>query len=156
MKLFTAWMEVLANIGVLVGIIFLTIEVSQNTLATKSEASLAIQTSISESISEVSTNSEVFDVIAKVYADEDLTSKERLLASFRWHSILKMMEGALMQYDLGVIDSSVIDSFHNELYLVTHGTKFSRWNWKNQAHSFSSQMQRHVAEVIERETKNQT
>ena len=123
MKLFTAWMEVLANIGVLVGIIFLTIEVSQNTLATKSEASLAIQTSISESISDVSSNPEVFDVIAKVYADEELTRKERL---------------------------------HNELYLVTHGTKFSRWNWKNQAHSFSSQMQRHVAEVIERETKNQT
>lgn len=153
MKLFTAWMEVLANVGVLAGIIFLTIEVSQNTLATKSEASLAIQTAISESISEVSSNSQVFDVIAKVYAEEELTPKEQLLASFRWHSILTMMEGALMQYELGVIDSRVIDTFDDELYEVTHGTEFSRFNWKNQAGSFSPEMRRHVAQVIEKETK---
>ncbi|TDG12850.1 hypothetical protein E2F43_14925 [Seongchinamella unica] len=156
MKFFTAWMEVLANIGVLAGIIFLTIEVSQNTLATKSEASLAIQTSISESISDLSSNPEVFDVIAKVYAEEELTEKERLLASFRFHSTLTMMEGALMQYQLGVIDMSVINSFDDELYELTHSSEFARWNWKNQANSFSPQMQRHVAEVIARETKNRT
>ena len=148
MKLFTAWMDVLANVGVLAGILFLTIEVSQNTLATKSEASLAIQTSISESISEVSSSPEIFDVITKIYADEELTDKEKLLASFRFHSILTMMEGALMQYELGVIDSTVIQSFESELYMVTHGTEFSRWNWRNQADSFSPQMRAHVAKVI--------
>lgn len=152
MKWLTAWMEVLANVGVLVGIVFLTIEVSQNTLATKSETSLAIQTSISQSIAEVSSNPEMFAVVAKVYADEELTRSERLLMSFRFHSILTMMEGALLQYKLGVIDSTVVDSFSDELYMVTHGTEFSRLNWKNQMHSFSPQMQSHVADVIERLT----
>lgn len=153
MKFLTAWMEVLANLGVLVGIIFLTIEVSQNTLATKSAASLAIQTSISESISQTSSTPEVFDVIAKIYAEEELTTKEKLLGSFRLHSIITMMEGALMQYELGVIDSSVIDSFDSELYMVTHGTQFARQNWKGQQSSFSPQMQRHVAEVIRKLSK---
>ncbi len=153
MKIFTAWMEVLANLGVLVGIVFLTIEVSQNTLATKSAASLAIQTSISASISDTSNTPEVFDVVAKIYAEEELTKKEKLLGSFRFHSILTMMEGALLQYDLGVIDSNVIDSFEDELYMVTHGTEFSQWNWEGQQHSFSPQMQRHVAEVIEKKGK---
>ena len=141
--------------GVLAGIIFLTIEVSQNTLATKSEASLAIQTSISESISEVSSSPEIFNVIAKIYADEELTDKEKLLASFRFHSILTMMEGALLQYELGVIDSTVIESFDSELYMITQGTAFSRWNWKNQASSFSPQMQAHVANVILSESNSQ-
>jgi hypothetical protein len=137
MKLLTAWMEVLANLGVLAGIIFLTIEVSQNTLATKSEASSAIQTAISQSISEASSNPEVFDVIVKLYADEELTPKERLLASFRFHSILTMMKGALIQYELGVVDSSVIESFDDELYMVTYALKYGRWNWERQAASFS-------------------
>lgn len=148
--MFTAWVEVLANIGVLAGIIFLTIEVSQNTLATKSEASLAIQTSISQSISEVSSNPDVFAVIAKVYADEELTSSERLLMSFKFHSTLTMIEGALLQYELGVIDKNVLDSFESELFMLTHGTEFSRWNWEHQAISFSPQMQNHVVEVISR------
>lgn len=39
-------MEVLANLGVLVGKIFLTIEVSQNTAATKSQASMAVSYSL--------------------------------------------------------------------------------------------------------------
>ena len=153
MKLLTAWMEVLANLGVLAGIVFLTMEVSQNTLATKSEASLAIQTALSQSRSDVSSNPYVFDVIAKLYAEEELTPKERLLASFRFHAALTMMEGALKQYELGVIDSSVIESFDSELYMVTHGLKFSRWNWEHQASSFSPQFQSHVAEVIVRRTK---
>jgi hypothetical protein len=153
MKLFTAWMEVLANVGVLTGIIFLTVEVSQNTLATKREASWAIQSSISESISGVSNNPEVFKVVAKVYAGEELTRTERLLMSFKYHSSLTLMEGALMQYELGVINSTVIDSFSNELYMLTHGTEFARWNWKNQAASFSPLMQSHVAEVTERITR---
>ena len=87
-------------------------------------------------------------MIVKIYAEEELTDKEKLLASFRLHSILTMMEGALMQYELGVIDSTVIQSFESELYMVTHGTEFARWNWKNQADSFSPQMRAHVAKVI--------
>ena len=153
MKLFSAWMEILANLGVLSGIIFLTIEVSQNTLATKSEASWAIQTSVSESISQASSNPEIFDVTAKMYFEEELTRKEQLLASFSIHSSLTMMEGALLQYELGVIDSSVIDSFESELYMVTHGLKFARRNWEGQSSSFSPQFQSHVAEVIERKAR---
>jgi hypothetical protein len=152
MKLFTAWMEVLANVGVLAGIIFLTIEVSQSTLSTKSATSLAIQTAISQSISQTISNPELFEVVYKAYAEEDLTRKESLLVSFHWHSILTMMDGALLQYELGVIDSNVLDSFEDELYMLTHDLKFSRRNWKNQSHGFSPQMQSHVAEVIQRNT----
>jgi len=87
-------------------------------------------------------------VIAKIYMDEELTGKERLLAGFRFHSTLTLMEGALLQYELGVIDKNVLDSLESELFMLTHGTEFSRSNWEDQASSFSPQTQNHVADVI--------
>ena len=63
-----------------------------------------------------------------------------------------MMDGALLKYELGVIDSNVLDSFEDELYMLTHDLKFSRRNWKIQSRGFSPQMQSHVAEVIQKNT----
>ena len=88
MKTLKAWMDVLANVGVLIGIVFLTIEISQNTLATKSETSLAIQTAISESLAQFANNPAMFDVVVKIYDEEELTRREELLAGFNYHSCL--------------------------------------------------------------------
>ena len=152
MKLLTAWMEVLANLGVLVGIVFLTLEVSQNTLATKSEVSMAVQLAISDRLSEATSNPELFDVIAKIYAEEDLTRKEDLMASFYYHATLTAVDAALTQYSLGVIDTNVLESFDSELLMLTHELEFSRENWKYQAHGFSTQMQRYIADLISKST----
>jgi hypothetical protein len=143
----SAWMEVAANVGVLAGIIFLTIEVSQNTIATKSEASLAIKVAIADSIAEPTTNSELFDTLYKVYRDEEMGPKEYLLASFFFHSVLTKMEAALQQYELGVLDDNVLESFDSELFMMTDGTSFSRRNWNEQQSSFSPEMRQYVAEL---------
>ncbi|WOJ92295.1 hypothetical protein R0135_10910 [Congregibacter variabilis] len=148
MKTFAAWTEALANVGVLIGIIFLTIEVSQNTLATKSDASLAIQTAISESISRVQSNPALFDVVYKIYYEEELTPKEYLLAAFYWHSFLTLMDGAVLQYELGVIDLEVLQIYDQELYVTTHQTTFAKRYWENEADSFSPALQAYVANVI--------
>lgn len=143
-------MEVAANIGVLAGIIFLTIEVSQNTIATKSEASLAIKVALADSIAEPTTNSRLLDTVYKTYRDEELSPKEYLLASFFNHSILTKMEAALQQYELGVLDENVLESFDSELFMLTAGTSFSRQNWDEQKNSFSPEMRQYVAELIEK------
>jgi hypothetical protein len=148
MKLLTAWMEVLANLGVLVGIVFLTLEVSQNTLATKSEASMAVQMAISDRIAEATINPAVFDVIDKMYSEEKMTRKEELLGSFYLHGVLTAIDGALTQYSLGVIDKNVVESFDSELLMLTHQLEFGRMNWNYQAEGFSPLMQRHVADLI--------
>lgn len=155
MKSVSAWMEVLANVGVLVGIIFLIIEVSQNTIATQSEASLAIKMAIADSLSEAATNPELFDVTYKIYKDQDLTDKEYLLAAFHWHSLLTKMEAGLQQYELGVLDTNVVESFDSELLMLTHQLSFSRQNWKEQKGSFSPEMRAYVAELIERSGRHQ-
>jgi hypothetical protein len=148
MKLLTAWMEVLANLGVLVGIVFLTLEVSQNTLATKSQASLAVQMAISDRIAEATNNPALFDAIAKSYADEELSEKDKLLFSFYLHANLTAIDAALTQYNLGVIDTNVVESFDSELLMMTHQLEYSRENWKYQASSFSPALQQHVAGLI--------
>lgn len=150
MKAFAAWTEALANVGVLIGIVFLTIEVSQNTLATKSETSLAIQTSISENLSKAQSTPELFDVIYKIYYDEELTPKEYLRAAFYFHSTLTLMDSAILQYELGVIDLSVIKLYDQELYILTHNSAFARLYWKNERDSFSPALQNYVGELIER------
>ena len=150
MKNVSAWMEAAANIGVLAGIIFLTIEVSQNTIATKSEASLAIKVAIADSIAEPTTNPKLFDTVYKTYRDEELDPKENLLASFFYHSVLTKMEAALQQYELGVLDENVLESFDSELFMLTGGSSFSRQNWNEQKDSFSPELRQYVAELIEK------
>jgi hypothetical protein len=141
-------MEIAANVGVLAGIIFLTIEVSQNTIATKSEASLAIKVAIADSIGEPATNSALFDTIYKVYQDEEMGPRDYLLASMFFHSVLTKMEAALQQYELGVLDDNVLESFDSELFMIIDGTSFSRRNWDEQKNSFSPEMRQYVAELI--------
>ena len=74
--------QILANVGVLAGILFLAFELRQNTMATRSAAASSIEASFSEAELFIAGNAEFAELLTKGRAGE-----EGLKKGFRTRSV---------------------------------------------------------------------
>jgi hypothetical protein len=138
------WIEITASISVVIGIVFLIIELQQNTVATENEAAFALQSAMSEQILVAATNEDLFRIFAKVFDNEDLDKDEHFRASLYFSSTMALYEYAFSQYEAGVISETLFKSYEDDIWLFSHGTKFSKSYWKNNHIDFTSGFREYV------------
>lgn len=96
--------SIAANIGVIVGIVFLAVEIRNNTIAIEA-ASIQISAELDQSfLIEIGSDKEASRIWSTYYsAPSTLTDAERLQGSLLFAALIRRLENTLLQYELGAL-----------------------------------------------------
>ncbi len=100
------WLTLGANVGVVIGIIFLAVELQQNNELLQSQASITFVEIRSGSLNNLAQNDELLKTILKAKEGEDLSPLESKRLEIFYRSVFVMWEWEYGQYDKGLLDVS--------------------------------------------------
>lgn len=124
-SLLNEWLTLAANMGVLIGIVFLIIEVKQNTELHKSDSRKAILTNDQASLLVALENHDIFQ---KLGQSEPLSEADQYRLSFVFAIDLRNREFEYFQYKSGSLDEATWKSY-KDLILMNHATERGRVWW---------------------------
>ena len=142
------WLTLGANIGVLIGIAFVAIEIRQNTEMTRAQLTQS-RAEVAIAISELGVNSDYLpDIIIKIRNGNDITEAEE----FRYHAylraILRNLDNYLQQYNRGLlpdhIPGAVAATIRQNLVKNPRGRKY----WETRKSRFTYEFVAFVEAVI--------
>lgn len=119
------WLTLTANLGVLVGIIFLIIEIKQNTELHKSDSRKAI---VSNDQASLLVALEHHDIFRKLGEKETFSQADQYRLSFTFAIDLRNREFEYFQYKSGSLDEDTWKSY-KDLILMNHATERGRIWW---------------------------
>ena len=132
------WLTLVANIGVLAGIIFLAYELQQNTVATQLEAASNFNASFSEIELFIAGNPEFAELLARGREGEEFTGVDQLRLTVFYNQILRQWQFTHFQYLSDAVDEDnwqaqrafMVEIISGDLGLLNH--------WRNFKHQYSS------------------
>jgi hypothetical protein len=98
--------SMLANIGVIAGIVFLGLELRQNATATRAQTRNALSSEVVGFLSDVSTNPQFASVFRRGIAGEELTPDEEFQFRYRQLAAFRYFENVHYQYRQGLYDDA--------------------------------------------------
>jgi hypothetical protein len=104
------WFTLIANIGVLVGIFLVAIELNQNSEMMRSQARNEISQSTLDLLNYTATNKELSDAIIRASRGEELSDAEAFMVGSRNEAVLRHWENIHYQYRQGLYDQSEFDA----------------------------------------------
>jgi len=100
------WLTLVANLGVIAGIVFLGYELRQNTLATKITAADNFVSSINEANSLLISDKQLSEALLKARRGEQLSDLEELALGTFWNTVLRNWQRAFFLSQEDVLDAS--------------------------------------------------
>jgi hypothetical protein len=101
------WLTLTANVGVLIGLIFLVLEINQNTEVARSAVDLELATMSTEFHMRVAENPDLARAYYMILHDpESLTEDQKIQLYFLIPGVFLLMEGAHRQYVRGYLPKS--------------------------------------------------
>ena len=138
------WLTLSANIGVLIGIVFLAIEIQQNTNVNRAIAINAIQTGAREQIMALVEYPELLAIEMKSRQGEDLSSEESLMLAAFYNATLLNAENAFFQKEAGLISEDFLRSLGSTIQATTQNHEVGRRYWERNKSSYTVEFQAYV------------
>ena len=104
----------IANIGVIAGIVFLAVELQQNTAAIQGATYQGLSDSASDQLLRVTDNPQLADVLFRAYSGadwEDLEPSENFQLFTYYRAHLQRLENSYFQFSAGLVDEVVFESY---------------------------------------------
>ncbi|OFE13552.1 hypothetical protein PHACT_10740 [Pseudohongiella acticola] len=144
----TNWLNLATSIAVIMGILFLGVEIRQNTEMMKSQT----RDSISEKqmmFSEwVATEADLSNTIAKVNADLPLEPGERIMHAYFLAGVWREWENSYYQYQQGLFDREEFDPRLTR-WRATMSNETVRLNWAATRQNYSPTFRAVVDSIVE-------
>jgi len=143
------WLTLTANIGVVVGLVLLLIELRQNT------EMMRAQITHSRSETAQSENQAVFNsdhipaVISKVRAGAELSAEEMIRYEFYFRAVNRNQDNVLWQYREGFLGENVPVSVRAFVFSVIDSDELSRSIWEQTKGIYSPEYVAFVDSVLE-------
>lgn len=137
-------LAVVSNIGVIIGIVFLAIEIQQNTNVNRSLANDAIQTASRQQLMAMVQDSDLLEIELKARDGEEMSRRERMKLSFYHEASLRHLENAFLQRNANLLDEKLFQSYKFDLVVFTKNTEFARSFWEKNKSIFSPEFQAYV------------
>ena len=118
------WLMLAANIGVIASIIFLGLEIRQNTEALYSQSRQAILNSAQLEIFEIMNNTEI---VTNVIKSGQLTQAELLKIHFFLSAAVRVREYSWLQYQNQIIDEEQWNTELNVLGIILSANRTRKW-----------------------------
>ena len=108
--------EFIGGVAVLVTLIYLAVQLRQNTRAMRSSTFQQISAQMGQNVETVTTNPELADIFVKFLSgDRELTPSERVRLQGLFVMSLRRIEAVYVQRALGSIDGEMADGFEKSL-----------------------------------------
>jgi len=138
-----------ANVGVILGLVFLAIQIYQSTLATQATLHLDLVTYGRENAELLASDDELAEIVLR--GEEDLTSlspveRERFLIFTTWR--MTVWETAFLNWDTGVVDDrywNQFDAWYSEMVRSRPG--YREW-WVETRFAFDPIFREHVDSLV--------
>lgn len=141
--------NVFAAIGVIATLIYLSIQIRQNTKAVRSSSIQNLVQNFSTTAQAAVENEQIIPLLLKGNAGLDaLTEVERARLHFWFIMTFRRFEGVYFQRDLGIVDADVIDGFERSHLAVLASKGAQEW-WANSKGIFNSGFVRYVEKLLE-------
>jgi hypothetical protein len=124
------WLSVIANLGVVVGIVFLAYELRQNTLSTDLEVASNFQSSFTEIEMLIAGDSEFSEILVKGRSGLELTDQERLRLAVFYTNVLRHWQNVHYQYFTNALDEHMWLGQREYFTLVLSEDLGLREHWK--------------------------
>ncbi len=120
------WLTLAANLGVLVGIVFLIVEIKQNTALHKSDSRKAL---LSNDQTALLVALDHHDIFQKMSQPEKLSQADQYRLSFIYAIDIRNREFEYFQFQSGSLDENTWKSYR-DLILMNHATERGRIWWE--------------------------
>ncbi len=142
------WLSFSTNVGVVLGLIFLAVEISQNSdlmriqiSQSRADAAMAFNESVS--------NSDYLpEILLKVEANEELSAEEALRYENWFRAANRTQDNVLQQYNAGMLSGNSPRSVRDFAEKVVAPYRQAREEWESQKIAYSDEYIALVDEVI--------
>jgi hypothetical protein len=142
--------NLVAAIGVIATLIYLSVQIRQNTKAVRSSSIQNLVQSFSTTAQAAIENEDIIPLLLKGNTGADaLTEVERARLHFWFIMTFRRFEGVYFQRDLGIVDADVIDGFERSHLAVLASKGAQDW-WVNSKGIFNSGFVRYVEMLLEK------
>lgn len=140
--------NLLAAVGVIATLIYLSIQIRQNTKAVRSSSIQNLVQSFSTTAQAAVENEYIVPLLLKANAGADnLTEEERGRLHFWFIMTFRRFEGVYFQRDLGIVDAEVIDGFERSHIAILASKSAQAW-WANSKEIFNSGFVAYLEELL--------
>jgi hypothetical protein len=142
--------NLLAAIGVIATLIYLSIQIRQNTKAVRSSSIRNLVQSFSTTAQAAVENEYIIPLLLKA-SSEALTQEERARLHFWFIMTFRRFEGVYFQRDLGIVDAEVIDGFERSHMAILASKSAQQW-WADSKEIFNSGFVSYLEELLKKGT----
>jgi len=132
------WLTLVANIGVLAGIIFLAYELQQNTVATQLEAASNFNASFSEIELFIAGSPEFAELLSRGREGEEITGADQLRLLVFYNQVLRQWQFTHFQYMSGAMDEDNWQAQRAFMEEIIRGDLGLLNHWRTFGHQYSS------------------
>jgi hypothetical protein len=141
--------DFLGGLGVIVTLVYLALQVRQNTITSKTNSYQEAVSAVSEWSREVGVNSEATDILLRGSLNqEDLSPQEQMRFNLLMSAYLRNMENLHMKFLTGAVDSVVWDGWETRLRTFFHNSPGMITYWNDNQSVFSPKFRRTVDAVL--------
>lgn len=142
------WLAILANAGVIVGLVLLIFEIRQNTEMLRAQINQS-RTEAAQSEQQAFFNSAYIPaILAKRINNEDLTDEELMRFTAYIRGFNRNMDNQLWQYDQGLLGENIPRSIRGAVRNVIGESKLTIEIWDDQKYGFTDQYVKFVDDAI--------
>ena len=140
--------QIVAALGVVGGLVFVGLQIRQNTIAVRSSAFHAVTDSFNEVNLAVAANAELARITGQGMAAglDDLTPEDRVRFSFTALSVFRVMETIYFQRGYGIADDRLWTTERRTLENLMQTTGIKEW-WAENSLSFTPEFRSIVNEA---------
>jgi hypothetical protein len=142
------WLTLGANLGVLVGIILLILEIDQNRQAILAQTRNDIAQGAVGVISLAIDNPHLADILVRSNRGEELSESEEYMLSSRAEVIFRYWENVHYQYRLGTYDEGEFTRHMVTMKVVATDTASLRQYWCEKSSIFSEEYEKAANEIF--------
>ncbi len=142
------WMTLAANIGVIAGILFLSFELRQNTMASRLQAASDFQDSFSEIEFFISQSPEFAALLVKGRKGEELTETDQLRLTTFYGNVLRTWQNSHLQHLSGALDGDIWQGSQVRLTVVLKGDRGLLDHWQTNKSQFSPAFNNMISSII--------
>jgi len=138
-----------ANVGVILGLVFLAIQIYQSTLATQATLHLDLVSYGRENAELLASDDELAEIVVRGQLDPEALSpveRERFLIFTTWR--MTVWETAFLNWDTGVIDDRFWDQFDAWYSAIVRSAPGYRIWWAESRHGFDPEFREHVDSIL--------
>jgi len=142
--------NLLAAMGVIATLIYLAVQIRQNTRAVRSSSVQSLVQSLSATSEAVLANDYIIPIMLKANAGlETLTEEESARLHFLLVMTLRRFEGVYFQRDLGFVDAAMMEGFERSHIAILTSKSGQAW-WAKSKEIFNSRFVAHVEDLLKR------